>query len=373
MKTSVQIGKIYGIPIKLHFTLIFIVVLIAWSVGANVLLIAESLNIPPPDVDVGIQSYLLGIFIALGLFVSVFIHEMAHSVVSVKNGFEVDEISLWLFGGVSKMDEIPRDTDLEIKISAAGPLSSVALGLITFLGGVLLINDILIFFLFYLSFINIFLAGFNLIPAFPMDGGRILRALLAKKYSYVKATKKAANIGKAFAVIFGIVGLFINIFLILIAFFIYIAASQESRSVMIREILSDVPVREMMSKEVKTVDPDMSLKRFLEMVTEHQHTGFPVVSGDRKRIVGIITLSDSKDIPRSRISTTRVKEVMETDIICVSPDDDASKVWKTMLDKDLGRFPVLKNGTLVGIITRSDLMHSFEILTEVEKFTDGEI
>ena len=93
MKTSINIGKVYGIPIKLHFTLIFIVALIAWSVGSNVLLIAETLGIPPPEISIGFQSYLLGIFIALGLFLSVFIHEMAHSIVSVNSGFEVKEIS----------------------------------------------------------------------------------------------------------------------------------------------------------------------------------------------------------------------------------------------------------------------------------------
>lgn len=371
MKTSIKIGKVYGIPIKLHFTLIFIVALIAWSVGANVLLLAESLNIPPPDITVGAQSYLLGILVALGLFLSVFIHEMAHSIVSVNSGFDVDEISLWLFGGVSKLSEIPRDPNVEIKISAVGPLSSIALAFIAFLGGTLVINDMLVFLLFYLSFINFFLAGFNLIPAFPMDGGRIVRALLAKRYSYVKATKKAANLGKVFAVIFGIVGLFVNIFLILIAFFIYIAASQEAHSVVVKEVLSSVSVQDMMSEEVKTVDPETSIEEFIAMVSEHQHTGFPVVSEDR--IVGIVTLGDSKDVPRSQISTTRVKDVMETDVICVDPDDDASKVWKMMSEKKLGRFPVLKDGEMVGIITRSDLMHSFEVLREVERFKGQEV
>ncbi len=371
MKTSIKIGEVYGIPIKLHFTLIFVIALIGWSVGSNFLLIAESLNIPPPDMAIGIQSYLLGIAVALGLFVSVFIHEMAHSITSMNSGTKVEEISLWLFGGVSKMEDIPRDPNTEIKISAVGPLSSLALGLIALLGGILMVNDILVFFLLYLSFINIFLAGFNLMPAFPMDGGRVLRAFLAKKYSYVKATKKAANIGKAFAVVFGVVGVFINIFLIILAFFIYVAASQESKSVFVKELLSKVSVRDMMSEEVKTVHPDMSIEDFVEKVTKHQHTGFPVVSGDR--IIGIITLSDSQDIPGSQISTTRVKDVMERDIICVSPDDDASKVWKMMLENDLGRFPVLEDEEIVGIITRSDLMHSFEILKKVERFRDVEI
>ncbi|MFW6144721.1 MAG: site-2 protease family protein, partial [Candidatus Natronoplasma sp.] len=177
MKTSIGLGKIYGIPVKLHFTLIFIVALIAWSVGSNVYLIAEMLGIQDPDIALGLQSYLLGVVIAVGLFLSVFVHEMAHSIVSIKNGFPVKEISLWLFGGVSKMDEIPSDPDLEIKISAVGPLSSLGIALAALAGGLFAVNDLVVFTLLYLSFINFFLAGFNMIPAFPMDGGRILRAL----------------------------------------------------------------------------------------------------------------------------------------------------------------------------------------------------
>ncbi len=371
MKTSIKIGKVYGIPIKLHFTLIFIVALIAWSVGSNVLLLAESLNIPPPDVTEGAQSYILGVFVALGLFLSVFLHEMAHSIVSIKSGFEVDEISLWLFGGVSKMDEIPKDSNLEIKISAVGPLSSIGIALAAFAGGFLVVNDILVFFLFYLSFINFFLAGFNLIPAFPMDGGRILRALLAKKYSYAQATKKAATVGKVFAVIFGIAGFFINIFLILIAFFIYIAASQESQNVMISEVLSRVSVQDMMTEEVKTVDPETSIEEFLKMVTTHQHTGFPVKKNDN--IVGIITLTDAKKVSDGMIHTTKVKEVMETEIICLSPEDDANRAWKTMSQKSIGRFPVLDDDELVGIVTRSDLVHAFQIQTEVSRYGENEL
>ncbi|MFO7792965.1 MAG: site-2 protease family protein [Candidatus Saliniplasma sp.] len=371
MKTSIKIGRLYGIPIRLHFTLIFIVAFIAWSVGANVFLIADMLGIQDPNVAPGLESYLLGVVVAIGLFVSVFIHEMAHSIVSIKSGFEVDEISLWLFGGVSKMDEMPTDPNLEIKISAVGPLASIAIGFLTFAGGMFLTGSIVVFVLFYLSFINFFLAGFNLIPAFPMDGGRILRAILAKKYSYVKATKTAAGVGKVFAVIFGIVGLFVNIFLILIAFFIYMAASQESQNVLVKHMLSKISVGDVMTKDVKTVDPDTSLEEFLKMVTTHQHTGFPVVSNDR--IIGIITLKDAKKVSEEEIYMKRVKDVMETDIVCLGPNDDASKAWDMMLKRGFGRFPVLDNDELVGIITRSDIMQSFQIQSELETLGRDEI
>ncbi len=371
MKTSIKLGSIYGIPVKLHFTLIFIVALIAWSVGANVYMIAELLNIPDPDIPLGLESYLLGIAVAVSLFASVFVHELAHSIVSIKSGFPVEEISLWLFGGVSKMEELPTDPNLEIRISAVGPLSSLGIAFGTLAAGLVAPNDILIFLLIYTSFLNFFLAGFNLIPAFPMDGGRILRALLAKRYSYIKATKQASTIGKVFAVIFGVIGLFINVFLVLIAFFIYIAASQESQNVLIDYALSDVPIAKIMTKDVKTIDPDETIAEFMDKVTTHQHTGFPVVTGNK--IVGIITLDDAKKIPERGLHTTRVKEVMETDIVCLQPYDDASKAWKTMTKKRIGRFPILYKRELVGIVTRSDIMQAFQIQSELGKYKGEEI
>ncbi len=366
MKTSIKIGKIYGIPIKLHFTLIFVLVLIAWSIGSNVLLIADILGIDEPGLSVGFESYLIGFILAVGLFVSVLIHELAHSIVSIRNNIKVKEISLWLFGGVSNLEEMPSDSNTEIKVSAVGPLSSLAIGAVTYIGGVTITSSVLIFMLLYLSLLNFILAGFNLIPAFPMDGGRILRALLAKKMPYVKATKTAADIGKGFAIIFGIVGLFYNIFLVLIAFFIYIAASQESQSVMLKEILSDLQVKNIMSKEVKTVSPDISVKEFLKMVTTYQHTGFPVESDGR--IIGIMTLADSKKVADHDISHTTVKEVMGEDLVCVTPEDGVDKLWDLMNRKRFGRFPVLENGKLVGIVTRSDIMRSLNILTDLNAF-----
>lgn len=367
---SVKIGEIYGVPIRLHFTLVFIVALVAFSVGYRLDLLAEVLGLSDLEISVGLQSYLIGVVVAVGLFVSVLIHELAHSIVSIKSGFDVDEISLWIFGGVSKIEEMPTDPNLEIKISAVGPLSSLALAGILFIGGSVSTGDSLIFVLYYLSFLNLFLAGFNLIPAFPMDGGRILRAIMAKRYSYIKATKTASTVGKIFAILFGVIGFFVNIFLILIAFFIYMAASQESQRVVIEHALSKLKIKNIMTKDVTTIDENTTIDEFLNMVTSYQHTGFPVVS--KRGIVGIITLTDAKNVPEKDIYTTQVKDVMETDIVCLSPDDDANRAWKIMTQEGFGRFPVLDNDELIGIVTRSDIMHSFEIQKKVETYKDYE-
>ncbi len=371
MKTSIKIGKIYGIPIKLHFTLIFIIAFIAWSIGANVFQIAELLGIDPSGISSGVESYVLGVVLTIGLFVSVLIHEMAHSILSIKNGIKVEEITLWIFGGMSSMEEIPSDPNLEMKISAVGPLSSLGIGIISFGIGTFVGITELIFIFKYLGLINFILAGFNLIPAFPMDGGRILRSLLARKRSYVKATKIAAEVGKVFAIFFGILGIFTNIFLILIAFFIYIGASQESQNVLLRETLHRVNIKDIMSEEVKTVPPEMTIREFLNMVMGHQHTGFPVISDDR--VIGIMTLQDAKKVSDDRIDAVDVKDVMEKNVVCVNPDDDVSNVWETMIKKQIGRFPVLEDEKLVGIVTRSDIMHSFEILKNIERYRGEEI
>ena len=292
MKTSIKIGEVSKIPVRLHITLLLVIGFIAWSIGSQVFQIAELVGVDPATISKGIQSYLIGIIIAVGLFFSVFLHEMAHSLVARSIGIKIEEITLWIFGGVSNMEEIPHEPNLEIKISIVGPLTSLGIGVLFYVLGLFPFNGALVFIFRYLGIINFILAGFNLLPAFPMDGGRVLRAILAKKYSYVSATKRAADLGKAFAVGLGILGIFANPFLIIIALFVFIGASQESQTVMVREVLLEGNVKEIMTKEVKTVPPDMNVNDFLDFVFNVQHTGFPVV--DNGEILGIMTMEDAR-------------------------------------------------------------------------------
>ncbi|KXA90681.1 hypothetical protein AKJ36_00325 [candidate division MSBL1 archaeon SCGC-AAA259I07] len=373
MKTSFKIGEISGIPVRIHITLLIIVGFLAWSIGSNLFQLAELLGIDHTGISPGFQSYLIGIIMAVGLFVSVFLHEVAHSLVARGMGVRVEEISLWIFGGVSNMEEIPREPDSEIKVSVVGPLTSFGIGIICYSIGVFSSGIASLSFIFvYLGVINVILGGFNLIPAFPMDGGRILRASLAKRESYVTATNRAASVGKMIAIMIGIFGIFYNFFLILIAFFIYIGASQESQTIMVREVLQKVKVRDVMSEKVKTVSPDMNLRDFLDYVIRVQHTGFPVVEDEE--IIGIITMEDAKKVAKERTSQVDVRDVMEEEVECISPDDDMSEVWQKMSEREVGRFPVLTpEGELVGIVTRSDVMHSFNVLKEIEEYRGGEI
>ncbi len=371
MKTSIKIGTIRGIPIKLHITLIIAIGIIGWSVGYSVFQIAELIGVDPTGISRGLESYVLGFAIAVGLFISVLIHELAHSFVGLKMGIEIREISLWLFGGVSDMEEIPKDPNSEIKLSVVGPLTSLVIGLGSYALGMFMWVPTLVFFFAYLGFINVFLFAFNMIPAFPMDGGRILRAIFAKRYSYAKATKRAADIGKGVAVIFAIIGLFYNIFLLLIAFFVYIGASQESQSVMIRETLEKVKVKDIMTNNVKTLDPDQRASEVLEKFLKTHHHGFPVVKGGR--VLGIVTLEDIKRLDDKDMDVLKISEVMERDLICFEPEDDVSEVWNAMVKGNVGRFPVIFEGKLKGIITRSDLIRTYEALQELDRFRGEEI
>ncbi|MBS3782541.1 MAG: site-2 protease family protein [Candidatus Thermoplasmatota archaeon] len=371
MKTSIKIGTIRGIPIKLHLTLLIAIGIIGWSVSSNVYEIAELIGVDSTGIAPGLESYLLGFAIAIGLFISVLIHELAHSFVGLKMGIKIREISLWLFGGVSNMEEIPREPNSEIKLSVVGPLTSLAIGIVSYAIGVFVSAPVLIFFFAYLGFINVFLFGFNMIPAFPMDGGRILRAVFAKKVSYAKATKRAADIGKVVAVLFAIIGLFYNIFLLLIAFFVYIGASQESQSVMMRETLEKVKVEDIMTRRVKTLSPDERASVVLNRFLKTHHHGFPVVKNGR--VLGIVTLEDIKRLDDKDMEVVKVSEIMERDLICFEPEDDVSKVWNAMVKNDVGRFPVISDGELKGILTRSDLIRTYEAMQELDKFRGEEI
>src|SRR5665647_70926 len=203
-----------------------------------------------------------------------------------------------IFGGIASMEEGVPDPKAELPMALVGPLTSLGVGLlcsaIVYVVPVITANPaiagVLIFVFGYLGVLNIILCAFNLLPAFPMDGGRVLRAWLATRMPLHRATKIAADIGKGFAIIFGIIGLFSNPFLILIALFIYIGASGESTAVKYSFLLQNVTVGDMMSSPVTTVPPSLPLREVITMMYSSKHLGFPVV--ERDTLVGMVTLAD---------------------------------------------------------------------------------
>ncbi|MDT8358571.1 MAG: CBS domain-containing protein [Methanomicrobiaceae archaeon] len=372
MAGSFQIGTLFGIPVRLHWTFLIVIPLFAYIIGVQIgpttELLAGLFGVEMPNMELiasGIMPYVLGVVVALGLFLGVFIHELAHSLIAKAKGIKINSITLLILGGISSMEEQIPDPVVELPMALAGPLTSLALGLActavalvlnaaTPLGG-------LIFFIFgYLGLLNIILFGFNLLPAFPMDGGRVLRAWLAKRMPLHRATRIAADVGKAFAIIFGIVGFVLfNFILIIIAFFIYIGAGQESQALKYTLLLQDVTVEDAMSKPVVTVPPDLPVKEVISMMQSSRHLGFPVVR-DRE-LVGIVTLSDVHAIPEGDRETIKVEEIMTRDVVTLPPAAPLTEALKLISVRDFGRIPVVEKGEIRGIVTRSDILRVMEL------------
>lgn len=370
---GIRIGSAFGIPLKLNWT--FLIVLpvfaafIAWDIAQLVSVINQSFGttIDPDPLTGGMTPWLLGSVSALGLFFGVVLHELGHSLVAMRYGYQIDSITLWLLGGVASFTDFPEDWRHEFWIAIAGPVVSVLVGVVSY-GAFVALGpnvDAARFVVGYLAILNVVLAAFNLLPGFPMDGGRILRALLARTRPHAQATQQAAAVGKLFAFGLGIVGVFTNWFLIILAFFIYMAASSEAQQTTIKAAFEGMIVADVMTtkEDLKTVTEEASVSDLVNRMFDERHTGYPVVRhGD---LVGMITLEDAASIDEVEHDAYLVEDVMSTDIRTVTVDADAMEVLQRMQQHDVGRLPIVDDtGTLVGLISRTDLMRAFTVIQE---------
>lgn len=382
MNGSLRIGSLFGFPILIHWTFLIVIPLFAWIIGSTVLPLTSFIQgfysfitfnsyIIPIDTSLitdGYMPYLLGVIVALGLFVGVLIHEIAHSIVAKRNGIKISSITLLIFGGVSSMEEGAPDPKVELPMALAGPLTSLLIGIIctglgygaTFLPTNPPVDGAFAFAFGYLGLTNILLFGFNMIPAFPMDGGRVLRAWFAMRMPLPEATRIAAAVGKAFAVIFGVIGVIgLNPILVLIAIFIYFGAGQEASASKYNFLLKDVTVGDMMSKPVVSVAPDTPVRNVIELMYATKHLGFPVV--DRGVLIGIITVADVHKIHPIDRDAMQVKDVMSRQPITLPPEAPVIDALRIMSVRDIGRVPVVKDENLVGIVTRTDILKVIEL------------
>jgi Zn-dependent protease len=374
MDGSFRIGRLFGIPIQIHYTFLLVIPLFAWIIGTEIKYTIDSLTalfgvaIDPTILTAGLIPYLIGAIVALGLFAGVLIHEIAHCIVALRNGIKINNITLMLFGGISSMDESTPDPKVELPMALVGPLTSLLVGLVSVAimyaipGSVASapVAGVLVFIFGYLGLLNIILFAFNLLPAFPMDGGRVLRAFLAKRMPLHRATKIAADVGRGFAILFGIVGLvFFNPFLILIALFIYIGASSESTAVRYSYLLQDVTVGDMMSSPVSTVPPTMPVSQVITMMYASKHLGFPVI--ERDTLVGMITLADVNRMSSIDREAMQVRDIMTRDPITLPPTAPVIDALKIMSAQNFGRIPIMKDDKIVGIVTRTDILKITEL------------
>lgn len=368
MNGSIRIGRIFGIPIKLHLTFLLILPLFVYVFSDQK---GEVLGMPLGFGDLDASSevkYIFGTVAAVLFFAAIVAHELAHSYLAMRYGVQIKGITLMLFGGVASMEEMPREPGTEWRMAFAGPLTSFGIGVIS-LGSMLLLGlftldsvvfDGIVVLLGLLAFYNILLGMFNLIPAFPMDGGRLLRSYYASRMSYVDATRKAARIGRYFAIGMGIFGLFSNLLLILIAFFVYIGASEEEQATVISESLSGVTVGQVMTKSVQVINPNVSVQQLLDLMLTTRYMGFPVVEAG---LVGIVTLSDVQKVPKDQMTFTTVRNIMTREVVTVGPDRSAADALKLMSERKIGRLIVVEGGRIAGIVTKKDFLQAVEVLS----------
>ncbi|ADE03252.1 M50 family metallopeptidase [Haloferax volcanii] len=368
---GIRIGSVFGIPIKLDLTFLIVLPLFAWLIGSDVTNLAAIVNdlfgstIDGAAISAGSMQWVLGSAAAIGLFAGVLLHEFGHSLVAMRYGYEIESITLWLFGGVARFKEIPEDWKQEFTIAVAGPVVSVAIGVASYAGFLLLPESQAPaqFVLGYLALVNVSLAVFNMLPGFPMDGGRVLRALLARNRPHAKATQMAAEVGKVFAFLLGLFGLFFNLFLVALAFFIYMGASGEAQQTVLKATFQDVVVRDIMTgrENLDVVDEKTSVAELLERMFVERHTGYPVLrNGD---LVGMVTLDDARGVKEVERDAFRVDDIMSDELTTITPDADAMDAIALMQERGVGRLPVVDEaGELVGLVSRSDLVTAFNII-----------
>lgn len=270
-----------------------------------------------------------------------------------------------LLGGTAQFAEEPDEWTDELKIAVAGPVASIIFGLagLSLLFATPSSMAQVQFLVGYLGVLNLVLAGFNLFPGFPMDGGRILRALLLRNRSLARATDLAATVGKIVAVGFGIVAILtLNLLLLAIAFFVYLGASAEANQTRIRSALEGTTVADLMTpaKDVKTVSTDTTLSRLLNRMYRQPHTGYPVLDGDT--VEGIVTLADTNEVDESAHDTTTVAAVMSTNLVTVGPETSAYDALEEMEDERIGRLLVTDEaGGMVGLVSRTDLLTALTV------------
>lgn len=365
MGGSIKLLSIKGIPIRMHVTFPLILLLAAVQGG-----MATSAN--------RLDGALFGVVTILLLFVCVVLHELAHSLVAMRFGSAVKEIVLLPLGGVARMERIPERPYQELLMALAGPVTSGLIGLLLLIPTVLLIprplpgallqalsiGEVLsgVRILLFLTGANLFLAAFNLVPAFPMDGGRVLRALLASAMPYGRATAIAVTVGQSLAILLGLIGLLTtDVMLLLVALFVYSGAGLEGRTVKIKIALAGLRVGQVYSHNAQAVAPTDPLERAVDLTLEGFQADFPVCDGGH--LVGLLTRSDILRGLKEHGPQTAVKQVMQHPSLIARPTDDLYEIQQHMEEAGLRAVPVVGEEGFLGLLTQQDLEEAYGLVT----------
>jgi Zn-dependent protease/predicted transcriptional regulator len=370
---SIRLGKIMGIPIRIHYTLWIVFILIAWSLAEGYM----------PSQYPGLSRttyWTIGVVSAIILFASVLVHELSHSYIAKKNGLPIGRITLFFFGGVSEMTEEPQDPGLEVRMAAAGPLMSFLIAGV--LGGFWYVLQLtkapvaITATLGYGALINATLGLFNLLPAFPLDGGRVFRGSIWKRSkNLVRATRTATRVSEALSLLMMlggfvaiIIGDFVDgIWIVVLGFFIRSGAETSLRQTLIGETMTGVTIGSIMTQNVLTAPPDITLQQVVsDYFLVHPHRGYPVVKDGQ--ILGMVTLESVQAVPKENWIFQTVKDAMipYERTVSAPPTLSVLDAMQKMARNKVGRILVVENGRLLGMVTQGDLVKSIRTREELE-------
>lgn len=393
MQSGFRIGKIFGISINIDWSWLFIFFLITWN-------LAVAFGQMHPDWGLGLR-WGIAIVAALLFFVSVLAHELAHSLVAQAQGVPVRNITLFLFGGVSNIQRHPPSPRAEFLITIVGPITSIILGILFIIlasgtsGNILSLAmldpteaaaqlDPITTLLLWLGPINILLGVFNMIPGFPLDGGRVLRSILwAVTDNLRRATRWASWVGQAvawlmivagIAMIFGVqipffgTGLIGGLWLAFIGWFLNNASVQSYQQVVVQDILEDVPVRHLMRPDPPAITSNQSVSQLVhDYVMGTDDHAFPVL--DDGHLAGLVTLEDVRNLSRGDWDNKTVGEIMTPadELIVVAPEEDAAEAMNKLMQRDVRQLPVVYRDQLVGLLRRRDIVRWLQLEAEVAR------
>ena len=346
MKWSLKLGRFAGIDVYMHFTFLLLigwVALLHWRQGQSIAAAAA------------------GVIFILAVFLCVVLHEFGHALTARRYGIKTRDIILLPIGGVARLERLPTNPLQELWVALAGPAVNVviATGLFIWLKFTASLEPLQALtmttgpFLERIMAVNLFLVAFNMIPAFPMDGGRVLRAILATRKDYSRATQIAASIGQGIAVFFGLIGLFYNPMLLFIALFVWIGAAQEASTAQMKSAIGGIPVRQAMLTDFKTLHKGDSLERAVELTLAGSQKDFPVVSNGH--IEGILTQTDLLKALSARAQHPTVTSAMQKNFITVDSLEMLESAFAKLKDCNCHTLPVTLNGKLAGLLTMDNL------------------
>jgi Zn-dependent protease/CBS domain-containing protein len=357
MKWSFKIGRYAGIDVYMHVTFLLLIgwiALLHWRQGQS------------------IAAAVLGVIFILAIFLCVVLHEYGHALAARRYGIQTRDITLFPIGGVARLERIPTNPLQELLVALAGPAVNVGLaaGLFVWLKVTATFEPLQMLtitagpFLERIMAVNLFLALFNMIPAFPMDGGRVLRAILATRQEYGRATQTAASIGQGIAVFFGLIGLFYNPLLIFIAFFVWIGAAQEAGMAQMQSAVGRTPVQQAMMTDFRSLDRNDSLDRAVELTLAGAQKDFPVVHNGH--IKGILTQTDLLKALSARDHHPTVTSAMQNNFVTVESLEMLESALAKLKDCDCHTLPVVLDHKLVGLLTMDNLGEYMRIQTALK-------